>query len=87
MVRTLRDHERAEALERQDRADWRLRDVEDEDTLHEEPLPDEPTQAEPVTDRPAQGVTIASVPPGGTGDDLKCERVQDRGPGRRDDEG
>jgi hypothetical protein len=82
MGRTLRDHERAEALERQNRADRRLREVEDEDTIYDEPL-----ESDPFPEGPAQGVTIASVPPEGTGDDLKCERVQDRGPGRRDDEG
>ncbi|MDY7094001.1 MAG: hypothetical protein SX243_13620 [Acidobacteriota bacterium] len=95
MVRTIREHEKAEALDRQDLQDrdsehqrrQRRRQIEEEDTLHGEPLAVEPAPEEPATDPSTHGVILATVPSGDPETDLKCERVQDRGPNPCDDEG
>ena len=73
MPRTTHDHERMERLDRRDRereqAAYRRRKAqEDEDTVHDRPT----TGLEP------NGATTKQE---GDSEDLKCERVQDRGLG------
>ncbi len=79
MPRTTRDHERMESLDRRDREReqeaYRQRKArEDEDTIHDLPVGNLTVEAEPSQ-------------PAGEPDDLKCERVQARGPALDCEEG